>query len=73
MATAIEWTRGYARRALADLDRNEALESDGTALMCHRLQFVQMACEKLVKAYLCLQVPTPPPSKAVTPTSPKPC
>lgn len=55
MATTIECSRGYARQALADLDRYESLAFAGTVPVCHRLQFLQMACEKLVKAYLCRQ------------------
>lgn len=53
MATAAEWSRGYARQADADFERFQLLESDPEVEVCHKLQFLQMACEKLVKAHLC--------------------
>ena len=53
MATPAEWSRGYARQAQSDLDQFETLETAGSAPACHKLQFLQMSCEKLVKAYLC--------------------
>src|ERR1700722_6373113 len=53
MASHAEWSRGYARQALADFERFEELEKDGSVQTCHKLQFLQMACEKLVKAHLC--------------------
>src|SRR5260370_18276396 len=52
MATNHEWANGYARQADADFKTFERL----TPLFvpdCHKLQFLQMACEKLVKAHLC--------------------
>src|SRR6476659_6694377 len=56
MATDAEWSRGYARQAAADLaryDRLEAADSDEDPVEpCHKLQFLQMACEKLVKSHL---------------------
>ena len=53
MATGAEWGRGYARQANADFGMYQMLEGDPKVKVCHRLQFLQMACEKLVKATLC--------------------
>jgi hypothetical protein len=44
-----QWARGYARQALSDLRAREAVEKAGK---CHRLHFLQMAAEKVCKAYL---------------------
>lgn len=53
MATGAEWSRGYARQAQADFRMYQTLEGDPRIEVCHRLQFLQMACEKLVKATMC--------------------
>lgn len=53
MASGEEWARGYARQADADFRRFQHLQSGDSVPECHRLQFLQMACEKLVKAHLC--------------------
>src|SRR5262245_27699089 len=53
MATGAEWARGYARQADADLKTFEALQRMPEIPECHKLQFLQMACEKLAKAHLC--------------------
>lgn len=53
MASPGEWSRGYARQAAADLDRYIGLEAASGVPACHALQFLQMACEKLVKGHLC--------------------
>jgi hypothetical protein len=53
MADSAAWSLGYARQAQADFRMYEALEGDQSVLACHRLQFLQMACEKLIKAFLC--------------------
>lgn len=37
MATHVEWSRGYARQALADLDRFEALDATESVPACHKL------------------------------------
>ncbi|MGA6980922.1 MAG: hypothetical protein WCC95_04355 [Candidatus Sulfotelmatobacter sp.] len=50
-ATDQDWARAYAKQALSDLDAREKLESAGVH-KCHRLHFLQMAAEKLCKAYL---------------------
>lgn len=53
MASSADWSRGYARQAAADIDTYERLKVS-PAPACHQLQFLQMACEKLVKAHLCM-------------------
>lgn len=53
MATSAEWAHGYARQADADFKRFQSLQPDASVEVCHKLQFLQMACEKLVKAHLC--------------------
>jgi hypothetical protein len=52
MPTNAEWATAYARQADADFKTFETIQS---LLIpeCHKLQFLQMACEKLVKAHLC--------------------
>ena len=45
------WARSYARQALSDLDAREALVKANVE-KCHRLHFLQMAAEKVCKAYL---------------------
>jgi hypothetical protein len=49
-----QWARGYARQALSDLRAREALVNakDSKIEKCHRLHFLQMAAEKVCKAYL---------------------
>jgi len=53
MADHAAWAVGYARQAQADFQTFEKLQSMPVP-ECHKLQFLQMACEKLVKAHLCL-------------------
>jgi hypothetical protein len=52
MATHAEWAKGYARQALADYDVYQKLQPQEVP-EGHKLLFLQMACEKLVKAHLC--------------------
>jgi hypothetical protein len=52
MATNAEWAVGYARQAAADFATYNRLQGDASIPQCHKLQFLQMACEKLVKAHL---------------------
>ncbi|ODT98864.1 MAG: hypothetical protein ABS79_05230 [Planctomycetes bacterium SCN 63-9] len=52
MASPSEWARGYARQAQADFLMWQALEEDRDVQLCHRMMFLQMACEKLCKARL---------------------
>lgn len=61
MASPREWGRGYARQALADFQHWQSLEARTDVQPCHRLQLLQMACEKLCKAYL-ISSHTPPAS-----------
>jgi hypothetical protein len=53
MATAAEWAKGYARQAQADLQTFYFLQRQSAIPACHKLLFLQMACEKLVKAHRC--------------------
>ena len=53
MATNAQWTIGYARQADADFKMFQVMETNRSFHECHKLQFLQMACEKLVKAHLC--------------------
>jgi hypothetical protein len=52
MATTADWATPYARQGDADLTTFEKLQPIELP-PCHKLQFLQMACEKLVKAHLC--------------------
>jgi hypothetical protein len=52
MATGAQWSACYARQADADFRTFETLQKQPVP-ECHRLLFLQMACEKLVKAHLC--------------------
>ena len=52
MADHAAWAVGYARQARADFQTFEKLQAMPVP-ECHKLQFLQMACEKLVKAHLC--------------------
>ena len=54
MATNADWATGYVRQADADFTTFLALQ-DQPIPQCHQLQFLQMACEKLVKAHLCTE------------------
>src|SRR5207253_272980 len=49
-----DWARSYARQADADLKAWDFCEQhpEAVAAECQRLMFLQMACEKLCKAYL---------------------
>ncbi len=52
MATNDEWAIGYARQAGADFATYLELQGNRSVPQCHKLQFLQMACEKLMKAQL---------------------
>ncbi len=52
MADRTAWAVGYARQARADFETYDQLR-DLAVPECHKLQFLQMACEKLVKSHLC--------------------
>lgn len=53
MATSHDWSLAYAKQARSDWDARQALLKDAKLPACHQLHFLQMACEKLCKAYLC--------------------
>lgn len=57
MPSAQEWSRAYAAQAKVDWQTWTALRTnpDFSVPVCHRLQFLQMVCEKLCKAHLCRQ------------------
>ena len=54
MATAEQWAHEFVRQADADLRALELYEqhSEIATAECHKLQFLQMACEKLCKAFV---------------------
>lgn len=52
MATSAEWAVAYARQGDADFKTFELMQPMKVP-ECHKLQFLQMACEKLAKSYLC--------------------
>lgn len=56
MATRKDWAASYARQASADFEAfsDASLRSDILRHACHRLQFLQMASEKLCKAHALL-------------------
>jgi hypothetical protein len=49
------WRVAYAKQALADLRAREQLLQNADIPDCQQLHFLQMACEKVCKAYLCGQ------------------
>lgn len=59
MAKPAEWARDYARQAQADFRTWQLLEESDDVPSCHRMLFLQMACEKLCKARL-IHAGTPP-------------
>jgi hypothetical protein len=46
-----QWSRAFASQALSDLDLHSLL-MQANAAKCHRLHFLQMAAEKVCKAFL---------------------
>lgn len=52
MPTPTQWARGYVRQAHADFQCWQTIETNENVQPCHRLLFLQMACEKLCKARL---------------------
>ena len=55
MSDKDDWARGYARQSQADFTTYENLQTQSDIPACHSLLFLQMACEKLVKAHLIQQ------------------
>jgi hypothetical protein len=54
MSEPADWALAYARQARADFRAWELYEQhpEAVAAECHKLLFLQMACEKLCKAFL---------------------
>src|SRR5437764_15464800 len=52
MSTPLQWAAAFARQARADFDTWQQLQKNDSIPDCHRLLFLQMACEKLAKAHL---------------------
>ncbi|MGF1578168.1 MAG: hypothetical protein ACFCD0_02265 [Gemmataceae bacterium] len=52
MSTPLEWSHGFARQAYADFQTWQILANMRNIPECHKLLFLQMACEKLCKAHL---------------------
>ncbi len=52
MASVKQWSVGYARQAEVDFQTFQRIQASSIP-SCHKLQFLQMACEKLVKSHLC--------------------
>lgn len=48
----MKWDTAYALQARSDLEAREHLATSSRLPECHELHYVQMACEKLCKAYL---------------------
>lgn len=53
MSSPNDWQQAFARQARADFDMWDELQDCRDVLECHKLHFLQMACEKLAKAHLC--------------------
>jgi hypothetical protein len=52
MSPLDQWVRAFARQADADFKAWQLLQDEAEIPECHRLLFLQMACEKLCKAQL---------------------
>ncbi len=54
MSTPVDWAKAFARQADADFRAYELYQKwpDAVAAECHKLLFLQMACEKLCKAHV---------------------
>lgn len=48
----MNWASAFAKQAKSDLEAREQLLLAEKLPQCHQLHFLQMACEKLCKAYL---------------------
>ena len=59
MSGTDDWVRGYARQADVDFKTWGNLQGNPSVPACHKLLFLQMACEKLCKAHL-IKFGTPP-------------
>ena len=45
MSSTGEWAKGYARQAHADFETWDKLQDHESIPQCHKLMFLQMACE----------------------------
>ena len=54
MSRATDWGRAYAKQALADFTTWITLHQHADIPGSQKLHFLQMACEKLAKAHLCI-------------------
>lgn len=52
-ASPENWSRAYARQALADFQLWSSLQGKAAIPQCQKLHFLQMTCEKLCKSSLC--------------------
>ncbi|MEE9385166.1 MAG: hypothetical protein V3V08_17310 [Nannocystaceae bacterium] len=59
MSSRIEWARAYARQAASDWEVYLQLTDRRDAPRCHALHFLQMATEKIAKAYRFRHTNTP--------------
>ena len=48
-----EWARAFARQSASDFEIFQHLTAQPIFPSCHPLHYLQMACEKLAKAYRC--------------------
>jgi hypothetical protein len=46
-----EWSRAYAKQSRSDFAIYRLLAARGDVVACHPLHYLQMACEKIAKAY----------------------
>ncbi len=53
-----EWSRAFALQGQSDLDAYEYLDRNKDLPVCHKLHYLQMAAEKLAKAYELTQIKT---------------
>lgn len=51
MASRQEWAIAYAEQSASDWNVFQKLTADGNVEFCHALHYLQMACEKIAKAY----------------------
>lgn len=52
------WTQSFAKQSLSDFEMYSLLLKTESVVECHRLHYLQMACEKIGKAYLCRDTAT---------------
>lgn len=57
-ASRNEWAEAYARQSASDFVVYDLLSARGDIPPCHSLHYLQMACEKIAKAYQFRDLPT---------------